>query len=270
VTDAPVAAPDPAAATKVLTERVGHVAVISINRPEVFNCVDDDVSAGIEAALDEFEGDDDVWVIIVTGVGDKAFCTGMDLKAFSKLGPKAKIFTEKGGFAGLTHRPLAKPTIAAVNGLALGGGMEIALACDLVVAAEHAKFGLPEVKVGLIAAAGGVTRLTKRVPRSLALEMNMTGEPIDASRAFQAGLVNRVAERGKTLEEAIALAESICAASPVAVRQARSIVVATAELSDEDGWAVTRAGLKVVLKSEDLKEGQKAFAEKRPPEWKNR
>ncbi|MEW6475817.1 MAG: crotonase/enoyl-CoA hydratase family protein [Actinomycetota bacterium] len=255
---------------KVLTERVGHGGVITINRPEVFNCVDDDVSAGIEAALDEFEARDDIWVIVLTGAGDKAFCSGMDLKAFNTLGPKAKIFTDRGGFAGVTHRKLTKPTIAAVNGVALGGGLEIALACDLVVAAEHARLGLPEVKVGLVAAAGGITRLAKRIPRALALEMGMTGEPIDAARAFEAGLVNRICERGKALEEALALAESICAASPVAVRQTRSVMLASLEVSDDDAWPLARAAAKAALKSEDLKEGQRAFAEKRPPEWKNR
>ncbi|HYH48982.1 MAG TPA: enoyl-CoA hydratase-related protein, partial [Acidimicrobiia bacterium] len=162
-------------APKVLTERVGHVAVITINRAEVFNCVDNDVSAGIEAALDALEADDAIWAIVFTGAGERAFCSGMDLKAFAKLGKEARIFTERGGFAGVTHRKLTKPTIAAVNGVALGGGLEIALACDLVVAAENARFGLPEVKVGLVAAAGGMIRLPQRVPRALALEMGMTG-----------------------------------------------------------------------------------------------
>ena len=257
-------------APKVLTERVGHVAVITINRPEVYNCVDDDVAAGIEAALDEFEGDDNVWVIVITGAGDKAFCSGMDLRAFAKLGREARIFTERGGFAGVTHRKLTKPTIAAVNGVALGGGLEIALACDLVVAAENARFGIPEVKVGLVAAAGGITRLAKRIPRVLALEMGMTGEPIDAARAVAAGLASRIAERGKTLEEAISLAESICAASPVAVRQTREVMIASAQMTDDEAWELCRSANRVVLKSEDMKEGQRAFAEKRPPEWKNR
>ena len=261
---------DPTTAPKVLTERIGHVAVITINRPEVFNCVDNDVSAGIEAALDEFEGDDNVWVIVITGAGDKAFCSGMDLRAFAKLGREAKIFTERGGFGGVTHRKLTKPTIAAVNGVALGGGLEIALACDLVVAAENARFGIPEVKVGLVAAAGGITRLTKRIPRGLALEMGMTGEPIDAARALAAGLASRIAERGKTLEEALSLAESICAASPVAVRQTREVMIATAQMDDDEAWELCRSANRVVLKSEDMKEGQRAFAEKRPPEWKNR
>lgn len=260
----------PTPAPKVLTERVGHVGVITINRPDVFNCVDDDVSAGIEAALDAMEADDGIWVIVLTGAGDKAFCSGMDLKAFNTLGPTAKIFTERGGFAGVTHRKMTKPTIAAVNGVALGGGLEIALACDLVVAAEHARLGLPEVKVGLVAAAGGITRLAKRIPRALALEMAMTGEPVDAQRALTAGLVNRVAERGKTLDEALSLAESICAASPVAVRHTREVMIASLEATDDDAWALARAATRVVLKSEDLKEGQQAFAEKRPPEWKNR
>ena len=257
-------------APKVLTERVGHVAVITINRPEVFNCVDDDVSAGIEAALDEFEADDEVWVLVITGAGDKAFCAGMDLKAFARLGREAKIFTERGGFAGVTHRKLTKPTIAAVNGVALGGGLEIALACDLVVAADNARFGIPEVKVGLVAAAGGMIRLPRRIPQALALEMGMTGEPIEAQRALTAGLVNRIAEPGKTLEEAISLAESICAASPVAVRQTREVMIAGAQVSDDEAWELNKAANRTVLKSEDMKEGQRAFSEKRPPEWKNR
>ncbi|HVW35142.1 MAG TPA: crotonase/enoyl-CoA hydratase family protein [Acidimicrobiia bacterium] len=257
-------------APKVLTERVGHVGVITINRPEVFNCVDDDVSAGIEAALDEFEADEGIWVIVFTGAGEKAFCSGLDLKAFARAGKDSKVFTAKGGFAGVTHRKLTKPTIAAVNGVALGGGCEIALACDLVVAADHARFGLPEVKVGLIAAAGGIVRLPQRIPRAVALEMGMTGEPIDAPRALAVGLVNRVAERGKTLEEAISLARSICAASPVAVRQTREVMLASGQVGTEEAWEMNKAANRAVLKSEDMKEGQRAFAEKRPPEWKNR
>lgn len=255
---------------KVLTETVGHVGVITINRPEVFNCVDNDVSAGIEAALDAYDADDSIWVIVITCAGEKAFCAGMDLKAFAKLGREAKIFTEKGGFAGITHRLFEKPTIAAVNGVALGGGCEIALACDLVVASETAKFGLPEVKIGIMAAAGGVSRLSRQVPRALALEMLMTGEPIDAARAYEAGLVNRIAEPGKTLETAIALAETICAASPVAVRESRRVALATAGLSDEESWPIVSASNRIVLKSADMKEGQKAFAEKRPPQWTGR
>ncbi len=256
--------------SKVLSERSGHVGIIRINRPEVRNCVDDEVSAGIEAALDGYEADDDVWVVVITGTGDEAFCSGMDLKAFARLGPQAKIFTERGGFAGFTHRKHLKPTIAAVNGAALGGGLEIVLACDLATAAEQAQLGIPEVRVGLVAAAGGVTRLAKRVPRSLALEMCMTGEPIGADRAYQAGLVNRLCKRGEALEGALQLAESVCAGSPVAVRQSRSVTYASTAVDDDEAWALSRAAVKVIFRSEDFKEGQRAFAEKRLPEWTGR
>lgn len=254
---------------KVVTDRVRHTGVIRINRPDVRNCVDDDVSAGIEAALDDFEADDTIWVVVITGTGDDAFCSGMDLKAFARLGPQAKIFTERGGFAGYTHRKHQKPTIAALNGSALGGGLEIAMASDLVTVAEHALLGIPEVRVGLIAAAGGITRLAKRVPRSLALEMCMTGEPITAQRAYESGLANRVSVRGQALQDALRLADAIAAGSPVAVRQSRDVVHASASVNDDDAWALSRAAMRTVFKSADFKEGQAAFAAKRPPEWTN-
>ncbi|HXW34137.1 MAG TPA: enoyl-CoA hydratase-related protein, partial [Acidimicrobiales bacterium] len=174
--------------TVVERERRGHVEILTINRPEARNAINAAVSTAMSDALDELESDDDCWVVILTGSGDKAFSAGMDLKAFAG-GEAAGIMNARGGFAGVTQRQFPKPLIAAVNGSALAGGCEIMLACDLVVAVEHATFGIPEAKRGLIAGAGGLFRLPRRLPFAVALELALTGDPIDAERAFDLGLV---------------------------------------------------------------------------------
>jgi enoyl-CoA hydratase/carnithine racemase len=252
--------------TEVTTETVGRVGVITINRPEVRNAINEAVALGVEAAFDAYEAEPDIRVVVITGAGDVAFCAGMDLKAFASA-PRSKIFTDRGGFAGMSNRVFTKPVLAAVNGLALGGGLEIALSCDLVIAAENAIFGIPEVKVGLIAAAGGLIRLPKRIPRVVALEMAMTGEPIDAETAERIGLVNRVAPHGKALEVALERAEKIAEASPAAVRESRELLLASLETTEAEAWALNKGAVRRVMKAPDFVEGQKAFAEKRRPEW---
>src|SRR5438309_11919725 len=197
-------------------EKRGRTAVITIRRPEARNAVNGEVAKGMEAAIDQLEDDDDVWVGIVAGEGP-VFSAGADLKAISS-GQAAELQTERGGFAGIAHRDRAKPVIAAVDGPALAGGCEIALACDLIVASTQARFGIPEVKRSLVAAAGGLFRLPQALPRNIALELALTGDPIDAERAYAFGLVNVLVEPGQALDGALALAERITANAPLAVR----------------------------------------------------
>ena len=253
----------------VVRDRRGRVEVITINRPDARNAINPEVAMALEAAFDETDADDGVWALVVTGAGEKAFSAGMDLKAFAS-GGAAGLVTRKGGFAGMVTRGFNKPVIAAVNGHALAGGFEIALACDLVVAAEHATFGLPEVKRGIMAGAGGPIRLSRRVPQSLALELVMTGEAIDAQRALSLGLVNRVVPADRVVDEAVALAEQINGNAPVPVRLSRRLVREALYLSEEDAWKRSNEYMGQVLQTEDVIEGPRAFAEKRKPEWKGR
>lgn len=246
-------------------ERRGRVEILAINRPEARNAVNADVAQGIEAALDDVEGDDDVWAVVVTGRGP-VFSAGADLKAVA-AGRGLDLMTKRGGFAGITQRAFPKPLIAAVNGPALAGGFEIVLSCDLVVAADDARFGLPEVKRGLFASAGGLVRLPKRVPLALATEVAITGEPIDASRAHALGLVNRVVPREKVVDEALALAALIAENAPVAVRASLRMVREAGDLSEADAWRLNSELAAEVGSTKDAIEGATAFAEKRPPEW---
>src|SRR6202046_1278753 len=253
----------------VLRERQGHVEVLTINRPEARNAINGPVSLAMSGFMDELAEDPDCWVVVVTGSGDKAFSAGMDLKAFSS-GEGGGIMGASGGFGGLTQRDFPKPIIAAVNGSALAGGFEIMLSCDLVVAAEHATFGIPEAKRGLIAGAGGLLRMPKRLPMAVALELAMTGDPIDAARAYDLGLVNRVVPSGVVVEEAIALADRIAANAPLAVRYSKSVMKQAAEVSEAEGWKINGVVAGVVfLLVVDL-EGPIAFAEKRPPNWQGK
>jgi len=203
---------------------------------------------------------------VLTGSGDKAFSAGMDLKAFA-AGEGASIIGASGGFAGIAKRDFPKPLIAAVNGSALAGGCEIMLSCDLVVAAEHATFGIPEAKRGLIAGAGALIRLPKRVPAAVALELAMTGDPIDAQRALALGLVNRVVPADRLLEEALALAERIAENAPLAVRYSKQVIRQAGEVPEAEGWKINDAAVGVVFSSADAMEGPIAFAEKRRPNW---
>jgi enoyl-CoA hydratase/carnithine racemase len=219
--------------------------------------------------MDELSDDDECWVVIITGSGDKAFSAGMDLKAFSS-GEGGDIMGARGGFGGLTQRSFPKPLIAAVNGSALAGGLEIMLSCDLVVAVAHATFGIPEAKRGLIAGAGGLLRLPKRLPIAIALELAMTGEAIDAPRALSLGLVNKVVPAESLLAEAIDLAERIAANAPLAVRYSKSVMQRAAEIPESEGWKINGEAVSVVFSSADAMEGPVAFAEKRAPRWQGK
>jgi enoyl-CoA hydratase len=249
-------------------ETRGPFAVIKINRPEARNAVNAAVASGIEEAIDRIEADDSIWVGILTGE-PPVFCAGADLKEINS-GNAAGLVTAKGGFAGFVQRQRTKPIIAAVDGPALAGGTEIVLAADLVVASTTATFGIPEVKRSLVAGAGGLFRLGRKIPLNIAMELTLTGDPIDATRAHHFGLVNRLVEPGQALDEAIKLAEQICANAPVAVRESRKIVLEATNAPDEIGWRMSAEGMGVAMTSEDFSEGLTAFIEKRPPVWKGR
>jgi enoyl-CoA hydratase len=249
-------------------EQRGPFAVVTINRPEARNAVNADVANGIEEAIDRIEADDSTWVGILTGV-PPVFCAGADLKAINS-GNAGGLSTKKGGFGGIVQRERTKPIIAAVDGPALAGGTEIVLSCDLVVASTTATFGIPEVKRSLVAGAGGLFRLGRKIPLNVAMELALTGDPIDATRAHHFGLVNRLVEPGAALDAAIALAEQVCANAPVAVRESRKIVLEATNAPDDVGWRMSAHGMGVAMQSEDFSEGLTAFIEKRPPVWKGR
>ncbi|WP_430334376.1 crotonase/enoyl-CoA hydratase family protein [Rhodococcus sp. ACT016] len=264
--DEPITA-EPAA----LYERRGAVAIITLNRPRALNAVNAALSTAVGSLLERADADDEVWVIVLTGAG-RAFCAGADLKA---LGSGASLDADdhpEWGFAGYAQHWVSKPTIAAVNGFALGGGTELVLASDLAVVDEQAQLGLPEVKRGLFAAAGGVIRLQQQIPRKVALELALTGEPITAVDGLKLGLVNRVAPAGTSLEVALELAESIAANAPLAVRESKSMIHRTASTSDWDqhAWDQNAKVMEIVFTSQDAQEGPAAFAEKRPPVWQGR
>ncbi|HVX19953.1 MAG TPA: crotonase/enoyl-CoA hydratase family protein [Acidimicrobiales bacterium] len=256
-------------ADEVLRERRGHVEILTINRPDARNAINGAVSAGIAEALDQLAEDPEAWVVVLTGSGDKAFSAGMDLKAFA-AGEGVTIMSGSGGFGGIARRDFPKPIIAAVNGSALAGGFEVMLACDLVVAADHATFGIPEAKRGLIAAAGGLVRLPKRLPVAVALEMALTGDPIDAQRALALGLINRVVPGDRLMEEALALAGRIAENAPLSIRYSKEVIRKAAELPEAEAWAASDAATGVVFSSADAMEGPVAFAEKRAPNWQGK
>jgi enoyl-CoA hydratase/carnithine racemase len=246
-----------------------HVAVVTINRPEARNAVNGAVAAGLEAAIDATEADDEVWTVILTGAGPHAFCAGADLKEVSG-GRGAALSTARGGFAGFVKRARRKLWIAAAQGHALAGGLELLLSCDLAVAAEGATFGLPEVKRSLVAAAGGLFRLPRALPRAIALEMIATGDAIPAARAAQFGLVNAVVPQGEVMAAALALAARATANAPVAVRESLGVARVAAEGDEAALWARTEAAWRVVQATEDYQEGPRAFVEKRPARWVGR
>jgi enoyl-CoA hydratase/carnithine racemase len=239
------------------------VATVLINRPEVRNAIDKPTADAIAAALDEADSRDDVAVIVLSGAGG-VFSAGMDLKAFSKSGERP--LTSRGAF-GIVESPPMKPVIAAVEGKALGGGFEIALACDLIVAAADAVFGLPEVRRGLVAAAGGVLRLPRRLPRNLAMEMVLTGAQMTALDAQRHGLVNRVAPPGQTLNEARVMAAEIAAGAPFAVRTAKQLIDASSDWASTELFERQAPYTDAVGRSADAVEGARAFVEKRLPVW---
>ncbi|MEC4762246.1 crotonase/enoyl-CoA hydratase family protein [Mycobacterium sherrisii] len=261
------------AAPAVLVERRGDVMVITINRPEARNAINAAVSIGVGDALEQAQHDPDVRAVVLTGSGDKSFCAGADLKAISR---RENIYhPEHGewGFAGYVSHFIDKPTIAAVNGTALGGGTELALASDLVVAHEAAQFGLPEVKRGLIAAAGGVFRIVEQLPRKVAMELLLTGEPMTASDAWEWGLVNQVVKEGSVLDAALAMAARVTVNAPLSVQASKRIAYGVDDgvpTGDQAGWRRTATEMSALMRSEDAKEGPLAFAEKREPVWKAR
>jgi enoyl-CoA hydratase len=257
----------------VTFEADGHVAVITLNRPEARNAVNGAVALGLEAAIDRLEDDPELWVGILAantaGQERPVFCAGADLKEINS-GNAGGLATARGGFAGIVQRERTKPVIAAVDGPALAGGTEIVLSCDLVVASTSATFGIPEVKRSLVAGAGGLFRLGRKIPLNIAMELTLTGDPIDATRAHHFGLVNRLVEPGEALDAAIALAEQICANAPVAVRESRKIVLEATNAPDDVGWKMSAHGMGVAMSSADFSEGLTAFIEKRKPEWTGR
>lgn len=252
----------------VAYEQQGPVALITINRPDARNAVNGDVAQGMEAALDRLEAADDVWVGVVTGAGP-VFSAGADLKAIAG-GQANTLSTKRGGFGGIVRRAREKPLIAAVDGPALAGGCEIALACDLIVASTAAAFGVPEVKRSLVAAAGALFRLPRVLPRNLALELAMTGDPITAERAHHFGMVNELCAPGEAVATAMRLAARICANAPVAVRESRKVVLEGANAEDDVAWRLTNKAWTAVISTEDFHEGPRAFIEKRPPRWTGR
>lgn len=257
----------------VLVERRGNVAVITINRPEASNAINAAVSMGVGDALEEAAHDPDVRAVVITGAGDRSFCAGADLKAIARRENLYHPDHGEWGFAGYVHHFIDKPTIAAVNGTALGGGSEIAMASDLVVAAESATFGLPEVKRGLIAAAGGVFRIMSHLPRKVAMELLMTGEPITASDACRWGLINQVVADGPVLDAALALAARVTVNAPLSVQASKRIAYGVDDgvvVDEEPGWERTVREMRTLIRSEDAREGPLAFAEKRQPVWKAR
>lgn len=246
----------------------GNVALITINRPEARNAVNGVVASGLEAAIDRLETDDNLWVGVLTGKG-KVFCAGADLKAINS-GQGGDLGTEKGGFAGFVARERDKPVIAAVDGLALAGGCEIALACDLIVASREVRFGLPEVKRSLAAAAGALFRLPRVLPRNVANWMIMTGEQISAEDCARYGMVNTLCEPGEAVDKAVELAQLICQNAPLAVRESMRVVRETALAEDKAAFERSTMAMMNLAQTEDFWEGPKAFIEKRPPVWKGK
>lgn len=247
--------------------RQGNVAVLRFERPEARNAIDAATAGAVERALDELEQDDSVHVVVLTGAGDQAFSAGADLKAFSSFG-EGGIATERGGFAGIVRRDFPKPLLAAVNGYALAGGCEIVLACDLVVAADHARFGLPEVKRALFAGGGGTIRLPGRVGLPVAMELILTGDSIDAHRAYELGLVNVVVRAEALMEAALALAQRVADNPPGAVRLAKRVARGAFDLMEREAWKLNDEAAALIVKSSDAIEGARAFAEKRDATWK--
>lgn len=251
---------------EVLVEQSGRVTIITINRPQARNAINHAVSAAVADALDDLDTREDLTVGIITGAGG-TFSSGMDLKAFLA---GENVTVPGRGLAGLCQRPPAKPLIAAVEGWALAGGCEVALACDLIVAADDAKFGIPEAKRGLVAGAGGLVRLPRRIPAGIAMELALTGDPLPAADAHRLGLVNQLTPPGQALAGALALAGRIAMNGPLAVAAAKQIITQQADWSMAEVWEKQEPLMRPAFESQDAREGALAFAEKRAPVWKGR
>ena len=250
----------------VLTETRDRVLVVTINRPEVRNAVNAAVAEGIAHALDALDSDPQLTLAILTGAG-AGFCAGMDLKAF--VAGERPWYGDR-GFAGITRRSAAKPLIAAIEGFAVAGGLEVALACDLIVAARGAKLGIPEVKRSLVAAGGGLLRLPRLLPRAVAMEMALTGDPLTAERAPELAMVNRLAEPGHALETALELAAAITPNAPLAIAGSKRILTESLDWPDAEFFDRQEAISGPIFDSDDAREGATAFAEKRAPVWRGR
>lgn len=255
-------------AVAVDLEVIGNVLVMKINRPEARNAVNGAVANGIEAGIDRLEEDDSLWTGVLTGTSE-FFCAGADLKLIN-AGKAGEMMTAKGGFAGIVTRERTKPIIAAVEGPALAGGLEIVLSCDLLVASNESRFGIPEVKRNLVAAAGGVFRLPRLLPRNVAFEMGLTGDPISAQRAHDLGLVNELSAPGFALESALGLAKRVTTCAPLAVQATRKLMLELKDADDETGLRRSGEVMVELAGSEDFGEGLTAFIEKREPQWKGR
>jgi len=259
----------------IIYEKKGNTVIITINRPEAYNALNSEVWLGLADAWLSLKGDPDVWTVIVTAAGDKAFCAGADLKETAER----KAQAEKEGRPFVSAMPEAtpmrgldmpKPVIAAINGIAVGGGLELALACDIRIAADHARLGLPEVRQGLIPGAGGTQRLTRFVPFGIALEILMTGNIIDAHEAYRIGLVNKVVPLNELMPTAQALADKINENGPLAVRAVKESAYSSLQVPLSEGVQLEKLLLSRVRQSEDAWEGPRAFAEKRKPDFKGR
>jgi crotonobetainyl-CoA hydratase len=261
----------------VVVNLTGHTLVVTINRPAARNAVDVAVWEGLGAALERAEADPDIRSVVLTGAGNLAFCAGLDLKSLAsgefrdRFAPTLR--EESWGFAGVASHEISTPIIAAVNGVAMGGGWEIVLACDLVVAADSAQFGLPEVQRGLIAGGGGAFRLARELPRPVAMELLLTGESITADRALELGMVNEVVSPEELMASALKLAERVNRNAPLAVQATKRLargIVGGSSAADESGWLLSGDEVRRVIRSADAAEGPRAFAEKRAPVWQGR
>jgi enoyl-CoA hydratase/carnithine racemase len=254
----------------VLVDRPArHLALVTLNRPAARNAVNKGVTAALSRIVKELEADPDVWVVILTGAGEHAFCAGADLREISTAGPGGLV-TRDGGFAGFVRAERSKPWIAAVNGAALAGGCELALACDMIIAADGAQFGLPEATRGLAAVAGGLFRLTRAIPRAIAMELIATGRPISSEEAKRWGLVNDVVPKEAVVAAAVNLAKMIAANAPVAVRKSLMVARKAFDQTDDELFALSDDVIADLARTEDFKEGPRAFIEKRPAVWAGR
>ena len=250
----------------VLTERRDGVLLITLNRPEARNAVNIALAEGVAAALDDLDADGDLRAGVLTGAG-KGFCAGMDLKAFV-AGERPWVGDR--GFAGIVQRASRKPLIAAIEGFAVAGGLELALSCDLIVAARGAKLGVPEVKRSIVAAAGALRRLPQRLPYGVAMELALTGDPIEAERAYELGLVNRLANPGAAVQTALELATAIARNGPLALDATKATLQQQFDWTEAEFWQRQAELAEPVMRSQDAREGATAFAEKREPVWQGR
>lgn len=246
----------------VLTEVRGRVLLITLNRPDQMNAINTDLAQGVLAAVNQLDGDEALTAGVMTGAG-RGFCSGMDLKAFAQSGPPA-------GLGEFFQQGAKKPLIAAIEGFALAGGLEMALSCDLLVAADNVQLGIPEAGVGLFAAGGAVIRLPSRVGYMRAMEMALTADPITAQQALDWGLIARVTERGNAVTVAMEMAERVARNAPLSVAASKAMIRGTVGMSEAEAWEFQKPLMANVFRSEDAKEGPRAFAEKRAPNWTGR